>query len=95
MIEVPPNKKSYLLTQGKKKRDIFTDSPLMDQAGKSYRRESLRTVDLLVLSNIDQILFTMNILFTFLQTSYLNEEVICRDPFPEASIPWIKRNMSL
>jgi hypothetical protein len=35
----------------------------------------ISTVDFLVLTNLDLLIFILKILFTFLQTSYLNEEV--------------------
>jgi hypothetical protein len=41
------------------------DSPVT--AGKSYWRGRLSTVDLLVLNSLDQFLFTLKILLTFLQ----------------------------
>jgi len=59
-----------------------------EMPGKSYWRARLSTVDLLVLTSINQLLFTMKILFTFYKTSYLNKEANCSEPFPSVSIPW-------
>ncbi len=45
-------------------------------AGKSYWGWRLSTVDLLVLTSLDQLVFILKILFSFFyKTSYLNEEV--------------------
>jgi hypothetical protein len=46
-------------------------------------------VDFLVLTNMDLLIFILKILFTFLQTSYLNEEVNCTEPSPSVSVPWL------
>jgi len=59
------------------------------RAEKSYWRGRLSTVDLLVLSRSDQLIFTLKILFTFFyKASYLNEEVICTVLAPSVGIPW-------
>jgi hypothetical protein len=43
----------------------------------------LSTVDLLVLTSLDQLLFILKIVFTFFyKTSYLNEEVNGIEPSP-------------
>jgi len=57
--------------------------------GKSYWRGKLSTVDLLVLTCEDQLLFIANIIFIFKKTCYLNEEVKCTEPSPLVSIPWL------
>jgi hypothetical protein len=50
----------------------------MLKAGKSYCRGRLSTVDLLVLTNVDQQSFVLKMSFTFFyKTSYLNKEVNC------------------
>jgi hypothetical protein len=59
---------------------------IVQTTGKSYRRERLSTVDLLVLTSLYQLLFILKILFTFL-TSYFNEEVNCPEPSSLLSIP--------
>jgi len=49
----------------------------------------LRTVDLLVLTGLDLLLFILKILFNFFcKTSYLNEEINCTDSSPSVSGPW-------
>jgi hypothetical protein len=48
----------------------FMDDPLANgdvSPGKSYGRGRLNTVDLLVLTSLDHLLFKLKILFTFLQ----------------------------
>jgi hypothetical protein len=45
------------------------------------------TVDLLVLTSLDQFVFK-NIIFLFYKTSYLNEEANGTEPSPSVSIPW-------
>jgi hypothetical protein len=48
----------------------------------------LYTVDLLVLTSLDQLIFKLIILISFLfKASYLNEEVNCTEPSPYVSIP--------
>jgi len=56
----------------------------------SYLRGRFDTVDLLVLTSLDQLLLIMKILSTYLfyKTSYLNEEVNCTKPSPSVSILW-------
>jgi hypothetical protein len=49
----------------------------------------LTTVDLLVLTSLDQLLFILKILFTlflFYKPGYLNEEVNCTEPSPSVSL---------
>ncbi len=59
---------------------------LIYPAGKSYWRESLSTVDLLVPASLDQLLSLLRILFFFYKTSKLNEKVNCTQPSPSVSI---------
>jgi hypothetical protein len=50
----------------------------------------MSTVDLLVLPNLDQLLFKLKLYFSFFyKTTYLNEEVKCTDPFPSLRLPWL------
>jgi hypothetical protein len=59
----------------------------LNEAGKSYCRGMLElsTVDRLVLTNLDQLLFILK--KTFYKTSYPDEEVNCTEPSPSVSIP--------
>jgi hypothetical protein len=42
----------------------------------------------LVLTSLDQLIFIMNIFFTFVyKTRYLNEDVNRSEPFPSVSVP--------
>jgi hypothetical protein len=46
--------------------------------------------------HLDQLLFTIPILFTFIcKTSYLNEEVDCTKPSPSVSVPWSRMQCQL
>jgi hypothetical protein len=57
--------------------------------GKPYGRGKLSTFDLLVLTSLNQLLYKLKKIFTFLQkTSYLNEEGNLTEPFPSVRIPW-------
>ncbi len=56
--------------------------------GKPCRRGRVITVDLLVLSSVDQLLLKMQILTTFYNTSYLNVEVNRTEPSLSVSVPW-------
>ncbi len=63
------------------------------KAGKSYWRGRLSTVDLLVPTSLDQLLFISKILFTFFlkkKTIYPNEEVNCTEPSRSVILPWLK-----
>jgi len=61
------------------------------KAGKSFWRGRLSTVDLLVLTSLDQILILLEILFTFFyKTSYPTEEINCTQPAPSVSIPLVQ-----
>ncbi len=57
--------------------------------GKPYGRGRLNTVDLLVLTCIDQLLYKLNnFLPFFTKRSHLNEEGNLSEPFPSVRIPW-------
>ncbi len=56
--------------------------------GKSYWRGRLRTVDLFVLTSLDQLIFGIeNINYLLYKTSYLNEEVNCTEPSLQLEFP--------
>jgi hypothetical protein len=58
------------------------------RSGNSYRRGRISTVDLLVLTSLDKLLFTQKILlFFFYKTSYSNKEVNRTEPSPSVSAP--------
>jgi hypothetical protein len=60
----------------------------MARPEKSYRRgRRLCTVDLLVLTSLDQLLKLKNIISLLYKTSYLNEEVNCTEPSPSVGVP--------
>jgi hypothetical protein len=46
-------------------------------------------------TSLDQLLFKMKILFTFIQKSNLNEVFNCTDPSPSVGIPWIGNKLCL
>jgi hypothetical protein len=49
----------------------------------------LSTVDLLVLTSLDQLLLIVQTHYLhFYKTSYPNEEVNCTEPSPSVSVPW-------
>ncbi len=50
----------------------------------------ISTVHLLMLTNLDRLIFTMKIFHLCYKTRYLNEEVNCTEPSPSVSIPWEK-----
>jgi len=55
---------------------------------KSCLKGRLSTVNFLVLTSLDQLIFIMKIFFTFVcKTSYLNKEVNRTEPFPSVSVP--------
>jgi hypothetical protein len=62
------------------------------QAGKPYWRGRISTVDLLVLTRLDQLVFILKCFFlTFvIKTRDLKEEVNCTDPSPSVSVPCVK-----
>jgi hypothetical protein len=49
----------------------------------------LSTVDLLVLTSLDQVHFILPTLCPFYKTSYLNEEVNCTEHSPSVRVPWL------
>ncbi len=64
--------------------------------------ERLSTVDLLVLTSLEQLIFILefgNIMYLFCKASYNNEEVNCTEPSPPVRVPWFvyyfKRNRCL
>jgi hypothetical protein len=58
------------------------------EAGNPYRRGRLKAIDLLLLTNPDQLLLTLEIfLFIFNKTSYLDEEVHCTESPPSVRVP--------
>ncbi len=67
---------------------IWQQMALRRTPEKSCSRGRLRTGDLLVQTCLEQLLFELRILFTFVtKQANLNEEVNCTDPFPSVSIP--------
>ncbi len=60
------------------------------RAGNPSLRETVSTVDLLVLTRTDQLHLIWKTVFTFYKTGYLDEEVYGIDPFPSVSIPWLE-----
>jgi hypothetical protein len=60
---------------------------LPPKPGKSYRRGRISTVDLLVLTNLGQLLLIIQTFFTFYETNCLNDEVNCAEPSPSVSVP--------
>ncbi len=60
----------------------------MPSPGNPFFRERISTVDLLVLTSLDQLLFLLWILFIFFyKTSYLNEEVNCTEASTSIRVP--------
>jgi len=60
----------------------------MVRSGNTYIRGRLCTVHLLVLTSLDQLLFTLKLYFSFYKTTYLNEEVNRTEPsFPSVRFP--------
>jgi len=55
--------------------------------GKPYRKGSICTVDLLVLTSLDKLIQTETNFFFFTKTTYLNEEVNCTEPSPSVRVP--------
>jgi hypothetical protein len=75
---------------------------ILDKAGKAghgqntvARKVLHSTIDLLVLTSLDQLLLTENINYFFTKTSYLNEEVNCIDPSTTVSIPFCNLLLTL
>jgi hypothetical protein len=50
------------------------------QSGNPHWWGRLNTVDLIVLTSLDRLIFILKILFTFLKTRHLNEGVSCTKP---------------
>jgi hypothetical protein len=46
-------------------------------------------IDLLARTRLDQLIFILEILFTFFKASYLNKEVNSTEPSPSVSVPWL------
>jgi hypothetical protein len=60
----------------------------LDHPWKSYKRERLSTVDLLVLPSLRSNPFGIENIFPLIyKTSYLNEEVNCTEPSPHLVFP--------
>jgi hypothetical protein len=55
---------------------------------KGLLETGLSTVDLPVLTSLDQLLLVLKTQYTFYTTSYLNEEVNRTEPSPSLSLPW-------
>ncbi len=59
--------------------------------GRLYRgihtEGRMNTVDLLVPTSSDQLLFVLKLYFSFFKTTYLNEDVLCNEPFPSVRVP--------
>jgi hypothetical protein len=53
-----------------------------------YLRGRLSTVDLLVLTSLDQLNFILKIIFTFFNEEV--KEVNCTEFSPSVSVPWLK-----
>jgi hypothetical protein len=66
---------------------IFNSATPLHNPGNPYWRGQLSTVDLHLLTSIDQLHLILKILFTFYKTSYLNEEVNCTEPSPSVKVP--------
>ncbi len=70
-------------------RSIVLQSPWhCAKAGNPYWSGRLSTVDLLVLTNLDQLLLILQTLFNFYTTTHLNEEVNRTEFFLSVSVPW-------
>ena len=72
-------------------RGVSVTRFLIDRAGNPYRRGSLGTVDLLVLTQLDQLIFILKILFTsFTKQETLMRRTTLHKAFPLVSVPWTK-----
>ncbi len=69
------------------KLDKLYELLVLLKPGKSFWKGRLSTVDLFVLTSLDQLHLTLQTLFTFHKTSYLNEEVNHTGPSRSISIP--------
>ncbi len=69
--------------------NIYSGYRYIPQPEKSCLIGRLGTVDLLVLTCLSQLIYTMQMLFSILKTSYLNEEVnrTLVFPFSKGSLP--------
>ncbi len=56
---------------------------------KPYRMGRISTVDLLVLTSLNELLFKLKLNFLFYKATYLNEEVNCTEPSPSVRVPWL------
>jgi hypothetical protein len=57
------------------------------QPGNPYCTGKLGTVDLLVPTRSDELVFVLKLYLSFFTTTYLNEEVNCTKPFPSVRVP--------
>ncbi len=55
--------------------------------GNPYGRGRLSTVDLLLLTGLDRLLFLVKMVYLHYKTSYFNEEVTCTEPSSLVSVP--------
>ncbi len=58
-------------------------------SGNPYWRGRISTIDLLVLTSSDQLLFILKLYFLSYKTSYLNKEVNCIVPSLSVRVPWL------
>jgi hypothetical protein len=58
---------------------------------EAFLKGRLSTVELLVLTSLEQLLLTLRTVFTFYKTSYLNEKVKGTGSSPTVSTPWYPR----
>ncbi len=66
----------------------------MLQQGSLTKGGKLSSVDLFVLTSLEQVIFILKIIFTsFCKTSYLNQEVNCTEPSPSVWLPWIQPHL--
>ncbi len=69
-------------------KDVLTLAPRKaKEQGTLTKREGFGSVDLTVLTSLDQLLVIMQALFTFYITSYLNEETNRSEPSPSVRVP--------
>jgi hypothetical protein len=66
----------------------------LPKAGKSYWRGRLSTVDLLVITSLDEHLYIENMIYFLNKTTNLNEEVNCTESSPLISIPYPRWQLS-
>jgi hypothetical protein len=62
-----------------------------DESGKAYWSGRVSTVDLLIITRLDQHLFMLKT-NPFCKTTYLNEEVNGTEPSPSFGIPWMRQS---